>query len=279
MDINDLVRNAKKGNVFAKEEIVINSDRFIKKVIRDTLPSFYYANICYDDLYQEACIGILIAIKDFDFNKEASFYTYAYAVVKGYLLRTLVNNGRFIRIPHDTYWLLVKYVSTKRRLASLLEREPSVEELAKEMNLSNKKIIMLDKYVDDVISTEIVNLERLNCSQVIDECDLFRMVLNEELAEKIDDIFRRLNISNRDVEIIKLRYGFYDRIYSLSEIGRRFNISHQRVDEIINRVIEKIKLTKCAEELAEFTDNYDNNMRNINVYRNKNKNKRKVLLK
>lgn len=279
MDINDLVKNAKKGNVFAKEEIVINSDRFIKKVIRDTLPSFYYANICYDDLYQEACIGILMAIKDFDFNRKVSFYTYAYTVVSGCLLRTLVSNGRFIRIPHDTYWLLVKYVSTKRRLASLLEREPSVEELAKEMNLSNKKIIMLDKYVDDVISTEIVNLERLNCSQVIDESDLFREVLNEELAEKIDDIFRRFNISNRDVEIIKLRYGFYDRIYSLSEIGRRFNISHQRVDEIINRVIEKIKLTECAEELAEFTDNYDNNVRNINVYRNKNKNKRKVLLK
>lgn len=279
MDINDLVRNAKKGNIFAKEEIIVNSDGFIKKVIKDTLPSFYYANVCYDDLYQEACIGMLRAIKDFDFSKDVGFYTYAYAVVRGCLLRTLVDNGRFIRIPHDTYWLLMKYVSTKRRLIGLLEREPSVEELAKEMNLTNKKIVKLDKYVDDVISTEIINLERLNCSQVIDESDLIRSVLNEELGKKIDDIFKRLNISNRDIEIIKLRYGFYDRIYGLSEIGKRFNISHQRVEEIINRIIEKIKLTTCAEELAEFTDNYDNNMRNINIYRSNNKNKRKVLLK
>ena len=101
MNINELVRRAKLGDNIAKERIILESKSFIKKVIKDTLPAFYYANCCYDDLYQEACIGVLSSVDTFDFDKKVNFYTYSYLVVRGCLLKTLKENGRFIKIPGD----------------------------------------------------------------------------------------------------------------------------------------------------------------------------------
>lgn len=279
MDMNELVKKAKLGDEEAKERILKDNMAFINKVINDTFTVIKFPNIDRSDLMQEGLISMLIAIDNFDAGRNVKFLTYAYYVIKRNLLNVLEDSSRFIRIPGSNFWLLKRYVSIYKELEVKLRKKPSVEQMAKEMHISKDKILVLEKLVDNVVSIDDVVEYDLAYNQFYDDCDLFRSMMNNSLAVKFVDIFNRLDLSDREIEIVKLRFGFYDRVYSLREIAEKYDIKHQRVDQIINRIIEKIKLSECAEELVDYTDDSYYYMEKISEYRNNNKRKRKILLK
>lgn len=279
MDVQELIKEAKLGNDEAREKIVVKSKAFIYKVVKDTLPVFSYRNIDFHDLIQESYISIIKAIDSYDERREASFYTYAYYVVRSNLLNVLEDSSRFIRLPGDLFWLLKKYVSMCNEMETKLRRKPTREEIAKEMNLKIEKVKKLEKLVDNVMSIEEIDLIKLSYDPFNDDCELYHNITNKELSNKLNEIFNKLDLNSREIEMIKLRFGFYDRIYSLREIAEIYNIRHQRVSQIINRIIEKIILSECAEELLPFTEDYNYCNEYVKEYRNNHKRKRKVLVK
>lgn len=180
-----------------------------------------------------------------------------------------------IKLPHSIFWNYKNIISITNKLREKLGYEPDIEDVAKEINMS---VDMIKKY--RLLDYNIVGFDSISDYSVdIEDMIDTSGIMNDNLRSKFEYIFKRLDLSDREIEIIKLRFGFYDKVYSLREIGEKYNIKHQRVNQIVNRIIEKIKLTKCAEELAEFTNNYKNCMVNIEKYRNDNKRKKKVILK
>ena len=277
VNINELVMRAKEGDINARDELVISNINFIKKVISDTVSVFKYPNIDYSDLVQECCIAMIDVIDNFDINKNVQFLTYAYYAIRSCVLNTLANDTRFVRIPKNVYWNLVSYISFCDKYIKEKSIKPCVDEIAKNLDLDNKHVLYLEKLVKNVVSLEEIN----NSLLYDDEFDdvMCNKIWHEQLCKKLNFVFDKLKLSDRTIEIIKLRYGYYGRVYGLKEIANIYNISHQRVNEIINKTIDKIKLTNCCEELVGFTYDEEKCMREVSEFRNKNIRRRKFLNK
>ena len=246
-DINNLSIDEEKklfdkyrnGNADALDEIIRTYLRLVLKKAYKYLGN----GLSFDDLVQEGSLGLVEAAKRFEFNHKCRFSTYAYYWIDCRMIRAIKSISRNIRLPEDIFNKVIKYKKIEKKLESKLERIPTIEEISEYMKVSVDEVKMLNNVQFDTISiNDIINdseeLVNLIPSKII---SLEEQVIDNSLKDDLNLLFSQAKLSEREIGILCARFGFYDdKIFSFSEIGKRYGISGERARVIYISALKKL---------------------------------------
>lgn len=203
------------------------------------------------DLINEGNIGLCTAVSKFDYTRGFKFISYAVWWIRQSIIQAIYNTGRTIRFPIPTVSKLNKLIKVSSTLESKLEREATIEELAKETDFTEEKVEDLIKYNNTCSSMDIVIDEDNNStigdlipSYVKSDDDLMINSDKEELNKIIS------NLPNRNADIIRMFFGIGMQALSLEEIGLRFGMSEERIRQLREEGLEILR-SNYSEELKE----------------------------
>ena len=203
------------------------------------------------DLINEGNIGLCTAVSKFDYTRGFKFISYAVWWIRQSIIQAIYNTGRTIRFPIPTVSKLNKLIKVSSTLESKLEREATIEELAKETDFTEEKVEDLIKYNNTCSSMDIVIDEDNNStigdlipSYVKSDDDLMINSDKEELNKIIS------NLPNRNADIIRMFFGIGMQALSLEEIGVRFGMSEERIRQLREEGLEILR-SNYLEELKE----------------------------
>ncbi len=203
------------------------------------------------DLVEEGNIGLLKAAERFDPKRGTRFSTYATYWIKQAVRRALINTGQTVRVPAYMVELIAKWKHAAIDLAGRLDREPSFDEIAEELEISHDKVALIKRAVRGAAQSAAGSLDATRSLS-----DL----LPDEHAEQPEDVlFERFErekitqllkgIDGREAQILKMRFGFdREAPKTLSEIGKKLKVTRERVRQIESRTLRKLQRILTAGE-------------------------------
>jgi len=265
-----LAKKVALGDEEARKKFIESNLRLVVTVAKK------YTDMGMDflDVIQEGNIGLAKAVDKYDVSFGCRFSTYATWWIRQCILRAIEEKSKTIRVPSHMYELFSKYKEVVQILSLKHDRSPSLNEIAREMGISisqtNKlyqlqaDTISLNKLVGDEEDTELGDL-------IVDENTNLDYLNYSFLKEDVIQVLNSCNLKPKEIEVLTLRYGLYGKPrMTLEAIGKKMNVSRERVRQIEAKAFKKIRLSKQIDKLLAYMDDPDKILKNINNEKKKN---------
>lgn len=265
-----LAQRISKGDNYARE-IFIESNL---KLVVSIAERYIGRGLSFLDLIQEGNLGLITAVNKYDVSRGLKFSSYATYWIRQAITRAIADKGRNVRVPVYMYEKIGAYKKAVTNLEARLNRQPMINEIANEMGLSIPEVTKLHKLQSDAVSmnTLVGNDEYTELGNFIPASEEtpedVAIVGNIQL--QVRKLLEDCNLKPREIEVLMLRFGFNDREpMLLEEIGKKINITREGVRQIESRALMKIRRSKHVKALAEYMQNPDKSLENIEFFREK----------
>jgi len=250
----DLAKRMEAGEEYAKQRLCEANLRLVVSIAK----RYVGRGMLFLDLIQEGNLGLIKAVDKFNWRKGFKFSTYATWWIRQAITRSIADQARTIRIPVHMVETINKLMRIQRQLLQEFGREPTPEEIAKEMDLSEDKVREILKIAQEPVSLEtpIGEEEDSHLGDFIPDEDVpapaeaaaFSM-LKEQLVEVLD------TLTEREQKVLKLRFGLEDgRARTLEEVGKRFDVTRERIRQIEAKALRKLRHPSRSKKLKDYLE-------------------------